>query len=414
MKRDMARCSSPMANRHVPVWAILAGFLVSCGAVPTAPERNREEPSEPKASAPRSEREAMGAVTRALVSAGRAPREASPAAAAAGAAEEPPAPEPSAPEPPAPAPPAAAADAPEPPAAADRAPAVPPPPSDPAATRERVEELFGKLADEWEALHRILGGRGGDELRGGALGTAARLIALSFLADGADLNRELLEDAVALAVDERSAPEYRLLAAAYLQKHGTRDEAARAVSGLCLAAGESVVPAVGRSAAPSGEAPPPEAGGFRLRKLSFAKKIDGPGRFDPADPGDAGPGKTLLVYGEFEDYRSLAETDPSTGAILFRRQFAASLQLIGPDGEELDRLEFLPKDRGIHTSPLAEDTINFWARYRIPATLRSGSYRIRIEAEDAIGGAKARGELHFEVGGEAGVGSAHEDHRGRG
>lgn len=412
----MARWSFRRANPRVPAWIVLAGFLVSCGAVPTAPEPRREEPPEAEPTAPRSEREAMGAVTRALASAGRAPLEAPPAEdpaalAAAGGASEPQAPEPQAPEPEAPEPEAPESEAPESQAAEVQSPGERDPAIDPAATRDRVEELFGKLAAEWEALKEVLGARGEDELRGGALGTAARLIALSFLADDVEVDRALLEDAVALAVDERSAPEYRLLAAAYLQKHGTRDEAARAVSGLCLAAGQTVVPAVAKHAAPSDEAPSPEASGFRLRKLSFAKKIDGPGRFDPADPADAGPGRSLLVYGEFENYRSLAETDPSTGAILFRRQFAASLELLGPDGEEIDRLEFLPRDRGFHTSSLPEETINFWARYRIPSTLRAGSYRIRIEAEDAIGGARARGELRFEV--EA-AGNAHEDHRGRG
>jgi hypothetical protein len=107
----------------------------------------------------------------------------------------------------------------------------------------------------------------------------------------------------------------------------------------------------------------------------------------------------VLIYGEFTnaDFEVRPDSSPS-GAPAHYHSFVAYLQLVTPAGQELDRVDFLPQDRGLHVSRERDEPINFWVRYVVPTELRHGSYRVRIHATDLVAERYATAELELLVG----------------
>jgi hypothetical protein len=107
------------------------------------------------------------------------------------------------------------------------------------------------------------------------------------------------------------------------------------------------------------------------------------------------PGKSILVYGEFKNFRNVEEKRAESS--VFRRSFSAVLRLVRENGDTVDELEFLPKGRGEQEAASLTEVTNFWARYRIPFDLVAGSYKLVVDAQDLLGSAAAHGEIAFRV-----------------
>jgi hypothetical protein len=60
-------------------------------------------------------------------------------------------------------------------------------------------------------------------------------------------------------------------------------------------------------------------------------------------------------------------------------------------------VDFLPPHRGRQQLEGDDDTVNFWARYRIPATLEPGAYELLIDAQDLFGKADTSASIPFKV-----------------
>lgn len=262
-----------------------------------------------------------------------------------------------------------------------------------------VAQVESLVTAHWE---RISGGLGGDHVPDGraddGLQAAAHLLAVTFLGEPRPTDLSCLRDAVALAGDPGSPRQYRLLAAACLERIGRPEDAQRIVGEVYApvrAAPGTILP---RALEPSeGERPAAGSGAFRLERVSFATRIEGPGQFTSADAEDLTPGATVYIYGEFRDAAAVLEQADTPG---YRRHFSGNLTLLDRGGRVLDTIEFLPRERGAHVSPRPDDLVNFWARFSVPADLSAGPYRVAIHATDVLAGTSAREELQFDGGGQ--------------
>ena len=248
-----------------------------------------------------------------------------------------------------------------------------------------LEELEARFSQEWSSLPGGLGDVQAEEESSGRFAASRRLIAVSFLRNAADSKNEVLEEALRFAVSQSAKSDLKLLAAAYFTHSKQDGDALSLVSEIC--AEEPAGERGEGSGAPS----------FEVVALSFARSIDGPGKFIPAGEGDVLPGKVLLVYGEFQHFRSKLEREDGQEAPAFRQAFSASLRLVAPSGTEMDKLDFLPESRGRQTSSSPLEKVNFWARYRLPDSLKAGQYRLIVDAKDMLGGNSASRDLEFEI-----------------
>jgi hypothetical protein len=60
-------------------------------------------------------------------------------------------------------------------------------------------------------------------------------------------------------------------------------------------------------------------------------------------------------------------------------------------------LDFLPEGRGAQTLHSPSETVNFWARYRLPSRLKEGTYHFQIDAMDVLGGKTSSAPLEFRI-----------------
>jgi hypothetical protein len=251
-----------------------------------------------------------------------------------------------------------------------------------------IAELASRTAGEWTLLSGGIGGAAGGEAADPRAGEVARrLVLLGLLRPGGAAGEaEPLGEALTFAMNAERSGEERLIAAAYLEGAGRTAEARAIIADLW--------PGAAAPAPSAAEAPAVDP--FALQSLAFATSIEGPGKFTPAPASAIAPGSLVLIYGEFRGYRSVVEEE-GPGGPSYARAFAATLRLLSDDEREIDRLDFLPEARGRQRAREAAEAVNFWARYRIPAQLEPGKYRIVIEARDVLGSASATGELELEI-----------------
>jgi hypothetical protein len=307
-----------------------------------------------------------------------------------------------------------------------------------ATEEELIAELRARIAREWKILSQEFYGSAEleDEYRSLRHQAARRLVALSFLegeseaaaADSAESTLEALEAALHTLGASTSPPALRLLAAAHAARSGQGDDATGATAG---AAPLAVAPSAETGAAETGAAETGAADGggagegegseeaaapvaFAIARLTFARSIKGPGSYTSLPREEVRPGKRFLVYGEFENFRTVKETalEKSSAAAKgagkkearkappgarLRCAFRASLELIDPAGMVVDRLEFLPEGQGEQRVTSARETVNFWARYEVPGDLAPGTYHLRITATDVMSGETATSSIDFRV-----------------
>ena len=251
---------------------------------------------------------------------------------------------------------------------------------------EIVGELASRYAREWTILSGGIGSPVPEDFDPRLEEAAKRLIVAGLLRQGrAAGEAEPLGEALAFAMAPGRSAEHRLIAAAYLEGAGKTDEARAIIQELC--------PGTPEEGAGSGSQPQLP---FAVEGLAFATSIEGPGIYTPTPASQIAAGNMVLVYGEFRNFRSVPQEETPEGPT-YARAFAASLRLLSSTGKEIDSLDFLPEARGRQRAKEAVDNVNFWARYRIPARLESGKYKVVIEARDVLGGASASGELEFEL-----------------
>jgi hypothetical protein len=252
-----------------------------------------------------------------------------------------------------------------------------------------VAELTSRCAREWTLLAGGIGSPVAEHFDPRLEEAARRLVVVGLLRPGrAAGEAEPLGGALAFAMAPERSIEQRLIAAAYLEGAGRSDEARALLANLWPAGPEE-------KARPEKDSPPAQAS-FAVEGLAFATSIEGPGIYTPAPASQIAPGSLVLVYGEFRGFRSVPQEEGPDGRS-YARAFAASLSLLSSTGEEVDRLDFLPEARGRQLATDAVETVNFWARYRIPARLEPGKYRLVVEARDVLGGQSASGELKFDL-----------------
>lgn len=213
-------------------------------------------------------------------------------------------------------------------------------------------------------------------------------LALSFLRSDHGADDPALVEAALTALSEESGADTRLLAAAFHAHMGSWEVARTAVAGI-FASDET-------AAAGNSDDPSSEDKAFQVDSLSFASSIEGPGKFTRATAGEVAPGRSILVYGEFKNFKNEEEEVIGAGTV-FKRSFSALLKLVGSNSTELDRLIFLPESKGVQQSPSKTEVTNFWARYKLPERLEPGDYKILVEATDVLGAATAIGEIPFTI-----------------
>lgn len=242
---------------------------------------------------------------------------------------------------------------------------------------------------------------------------ARRVLAVGFLRDttdaGGPADRTPTAHSVAETVlDDPSSDETsRLLLAAYYASSGQVQEVDRLLatlrpedsvqpqtstqpfeSGALIATVEDLEPEV-RHAKPAER-------GFSVVRAVFARGIEGPGAYCTLPQDEIQPGKLVLVYGEFRNFRTEKLPAKSTGHPHVCA-FAAGFRLVDAQGETIDEVDFLPPHRGRQQLENDDDTVNFWARYRIPATLEPGAYDLFIDAEDLFGKVDTSASIPFKV-----------------
>jgi hypothetical protein len=243
-----------------------------------------------------------------------------------------------------------------------------------------VEEIRKRLTTQWSALSGGLGETSAPDAR---TKLARRLVALTFLLEDRQAEDPHFEEALAYARAQDGEATGQLLVAAYLSEAGRLEEARDLIRKLFgLDQGTRVI-------APSEP--------FVLSNVNLARSIEGPGQFVPAAPIDIAPGKAVLLYGEFENFLSICEEPGDERESTYRRCFSASLKLISASGKEVDYLNFLPESRGVHVGSAPVEIVNFWARYRIPAALKSGKYTLVVEGKDVLGEKSASASLELEI-----------------
>ncbi|MBI4604247.1 MAG: hypothetical protein HY721_19990 [Planctomycetes bacterium] len=257
-----------------------------------------------------------------------------------------------------------------------------------------VSELQHRWTRRWTALSGGLGKSASTDHEPARREASRHVLALCFLREDHGSGDPIVAEALASAAQDDACDDNRLLAAACL-KHAGMDEELHAI--LETFAGRSEGPAE-RTGETEDEAP---AGApFEVVGLTFARSIEGPGKYEQLDGSEIAPGRTVLIYGEFKNFLSVAETHDRSAKPSYRRAFAAELRVLSPEGEEIDRLVFLPEKRGHQTAPAHAEVMNFWARYRIPASLQPGQYQLVVEARDVLAGSTASAEMPFEVQGK--------------
>jgi hypothetical protein len=233
-----------------------------------------------------------------------------------------------------------------------------------------------------------------EHLRGPENDLASRVLAAAQLARSADeeavggLLRELAPPAAGSAPEDDSAPGD--------DSTSKDDSAPKDGSAPKDRAGQEGKAPEGKEAekekARAGTGGKPAGGQFALASLAIARSIEGPGRFTPLPEEQVGPGKAFLIYGEFTNFTTV----PAAGS-RHRASFSASLKLLGPKNDIIGVLDFLPVGRGDQTMVSPAEKLNFWARYRLPASLAPGTYRMVVTARDLLGGKTATAQLQFRV-----------------
>ena len=280
-----------------------------------------------------------------------------------------------------------------------------------ASEDDLVRELEARVLRAWQIVAKASGPAGADaefaELQRQA---ATRLLALTFLRD--DLTSEGSNEALtALATGIAGAPEtaeapveYRLLAAAHVARSdGDRQQIEALINdpkgSNALAIDTASLSSTVENAEDIGVDPllavVPSNMGFRVVRMTFAKAIDGPGEFCTLPSRDVKPGNTVYIYGEFEDFAVTAAEDGKADTNVCA--FSASFELVDEEGGIVEELEFLSAKHGRQHVATSTETVNFWARYRIPKGLEPGRYHLRIRATDRIGNAQALSQLGFAV-----------------
>lgn len=247
-----------------------------------------------------------------------------------------------------------------------------------ALLRQRLEEKWDALGDSTES-----GSPEESVLRAKA---SVEIIALSFLGELMEEEADSTLEALEVAASESASETQLLLAEAYAIYSGK-------VTGTEEAS--HLVHSTLKEQAPEEVAPAPATVLFKVDRLSFAESITGPGQFTPLEK-TLTPGGEVLIYGEFRDFQSVEEINKHQ-EVFYRREFAASLSLFSEAGEEIDGLEFLPRNRGRQLAASRAELMNFWALYKIPSDLKKGRYRIAVNAQDLISNCSAAAELWFDL-----------------
>ena len=242
-----------------------------------------------------------------------------------------------------------------------------------------ITELESRWSRQWSSLPGGIGGVDDDPRREEL---ARRLLAIGFLRSPETESSRSIEEALAYARATLREPQHKLMAAAFLEGAGRRVEAV-----------ELVAEVSGGIGAPLAEAPRTER--FKLENLAFARSIEGPGKYTVLEPEELRAGKSVLVYGEFRNFRSVLDSRGETP--VHHRAFAASMKLLRDSGEEVDRLDFLPEGRGYQAAADPGAMVNFWARYRLPQSLAPGKYRLVVDGKDLLAGTQAISELLVEI-----------------
>lgn len=259
--------------------------------------------------------------------------------------------------------------------------------SEPQVPRERlIEDLGSRLEVEWASLSGGVGRRGPDDIEARRRTASVELIAFSFLrAEGNGESEKMLGEAAALVSSADSNDLERLLLAAYLVRKGEEETARRILAGVLREDG-STPPSVTEPGAP-----------FALEGLAFARSIRGPRNYVPLEKAGLMPSKKVLIYGEFQNFKTKRGDTKAKEGPTYMRAFSASLRLVAADGTERDRLDFLPPALGRSESSSEDEIMNFWAEYRIPADLEPGRYRIIVDGKDVVGEALASAHLELDV-----------------
>jgi len=248
-----------------------------------------------------------------------------------------------------------------------------------AVLRRRLEDKWNKLGGSEESRSKEESARRRQ--------ASVQIIALSFLGESVDEDTDSTRQALDAAASESANETQRLLARAYAAYSGEATETGE---------GPHLVHSILKEHQDPNEADQaPAAAPFKVDRLSFAESIAGPGKFTPLNKTVA-PGSEVLVYGEFHNFHSVEEVDENQD-IFYRREFEASLSLFSEAGEQIDGLEFLPRKRGRQLTASRSELMNFWALYRIPTDLRTGRYKIAVDAQDLISSRSASAELWFEL-----------------
>ena len=270
-----------------------------------------------------------------------------------------------------------------------------------------VRELEARVLRAWEVVAQPPSTAGADaeftELQRQA---ATRLLALTFLRDelapGEGRNETLMAKATGIADAPETAEAsvaYRLLAAAHVAKSGGDPQQIAALidaqRGSNVAATNSPSSVAEEINVDPSLADVPADEGFRVVRMTFARAIEGPGEFCTLPSRDVKPGKTVYIYGEFENFAVSAAENGKVDTNVCG--FSASFELVDEEGAIVEELEFLSAKHGRQHVATSTETVNFWARYRVPKGLEPGRYHLRIRAADRIGDAEALSQLAFAV-----------------
>jgi hypothetical protein len=172
------------------------------------------------------------------------------------------------------------------------------------------------------------------------------------------------------------------------------------ISSLFLAADEGETPAAASEGTGSG---PPvhssrDEAPFQIARLALAEEIRGLGDFTPLKRRRFRAGEALLVYGEFSGFRTAPRSvDASQGHVA---SFKASVRLLDWRNRVFNTSCFLKPPAGSSRIAAPGQNVNFWVRYRLPAEVQPGAYRLVVEAEDLEGKQEASAQIEVSVGGE--------------
>ena len=261
-----------------------------------------------------------------------------------------------------------------------------------------ILELHREAVDRWLTVSEAEGTYTHED----RLDAARNLITLSLLSsDQCDANPTVLRSA---AGKLESSPESddRILATLAFQKLGRSNKVYALLQDIsetepATSQSESNAqpqPAAAIEEVEQKESPRDE---FRLASVTFATKIDGPGKFEAVSASQLEPGRDVLIYGEFENFLTVRTQDDPGDQPIYSREFSGRLRLTDPEGKILDELDFLPPGRGRQDVQDESEAVNFWARYTIPADLSAGKYTVVITAADLLQKVSAQARLNFKI-----------------